>query len=71
MRKIRKVAVEKSRGKETRQSEDLERRAVLDEALEETEHYIGAATSSALETNVVPDENDDESNWFEVHSRVN
>lgn len=67
MRKIRKVAVEKSRGKETRQSEDLERRAVLDEALEETEHSLRAAPCSELETNVGHDEKDDESQWFEVH----
>jgi DNA excision repair protein ERCC-4 len=66
MRKHRKVASEKGRGKETRQTEDLERRAVLDEALEETEHDLGG-TLPRMKERSGHDEDDDESKWFEVH----
>lgn len=45
-RKRRRIAKEMGRGERTLQSEDLERRAVLDEALEETEHSMAFADSA-------------------------
>mmetsp|Transcript_31104 Transcript_31104/g.41503 ORF Transcript_31104/g.41503 Transcript_31104/m.41503 type:complete len:897 (-) Transcript_31104:112-2802(-) len=39
-RKKRKVAAERGRGQKTLQSDDLKQRAILDEALEETEHDL-------------------------------
>lgn len=43
-RKQRRIATEKSRGDRTMQAEDLQRRAVLDEALQETEQDLLAGT---------------------------
>ena len=43
-RKQRRIATEKSRGDRTMQAEDIQRRAVLDEALEETEQDLLAGT---------------------------
>jgi DNA excision repair protein ERCC-4 len=40
MRKRRRIAVEKGRGEQTLQGDDLERRAVLDEAVEVMEHDL-------------------------------
>jgi DNA excision repair protein ERCC-4 len=65
MRKHRKVASEKGRGEQTRQTEDLERRAVLDEALEETEHDLGGSLPRMKDRN--EEDEDDEAGWFEVH----
>lgn len=67
MRKHRKVAAEKSRGIATRQTEDLERRAVLDEALEVTDHDLGSTLPRLLERNEEDIDDNDESKWFDVH----
>ncbi|KAI2493524.1 hypothetical protein MHU86_21035 [Fragilaria crotonensis] len=67
MRKHRKVAAEKSRGIATRQTEDLERRAVLDEALEVTDHDLGSTLPRLLERNEEDNDDNDESKWFDVH----
>ena len=64
MRKHRKVTAERSRGIDTRQTEDLQRRAVLDEALEVTEHDLGATLPSI--DNESEDDDGDESTWFDV-----
>jgi len=40
MRKRRRIAAEKGRGEQTSRDDDLERRAVLDEAVEEMEHDL-------------------------------
>mmetsp|Transcript_43823 Transcript_43823/g.133399 ORF Transcript_43823/g.133399 Transcript_43823/m.133399 type:complete len:840 (-) Transcript_43823:1071-3590(-) len=56
-RKRRRIAKEMGRGERTMQLDDLERRAVLDEALEETEHTLGVADGkeevNSLDTDVV------------------
>ena len=50
-RKRRKVATEMGRGEHTMQADDLERRAVLDEAIEETENHL--ASKNPYHTEVV------------------
>jgi DNA excision repair protein ERCC-4 len=67
MRKYRRVAVEMGRGTEACEAEDLERRAVLDEALEEMEHDMAEVLPLDDGTTLdrIPENN--ESHWFDVH----
>lgn len=49
LKKRRRIATEKGRGELTHQTDDLEREAVLDDALEEAEHEIQATSYVASE----------------------
>ena len=65
MKKRRRIATEKGRGEQTGKADDLERRAVLEEALEKTEHDMeGSMKGAQLPKHL---EHEDESQWFEVH----
>ncbi|CAB9521783.1 DNA repair endonuclease XPF [Seminavis robusta] len=56
VRKRRRIATEKSRGELTGGADDLERRAILDEAVERTEHEMGESANPSKDDD---DENDD------------
>ena len=58
MRKRRRIAVEKGRGEQTLQDDDLERRAVLDEAVEEMEHDLNTQNALKLGASKVGDDDD-------------
>jgi DNA excision repair protein ERCC-4 len=61
MRKRRRIAVEKGRGEQTLQGDDLERRAVLDEAVEEMEHDLSTQKRYDMATGDKADIDDDDS----------
>lgn len=68
VRKNRRIAREKSRGKETSHEDDLERRAVLDEAVQETEREPDGILPISCEGDSGNDDTD-ESHWFNIQQR--
>jgi DNA excision repair protein ERCC-4 len=61
MRKRRRIAVEKGRGEQTLQGDDLDRRAVLDEAVEEMEHDLSTQKGYDIAARVQGNVDDDDS----------
>jgi DNA excision repair protein ERCC-4 len=68
LKKRRRIAREKGRGELTHQTDDLEREAVLEEALESTEHDLN--TTEYMENKLDPVDTpinwDDEAAWFQA-----
>lgn len=71
MRKRRRIVEEKGRGDQTMQdTEDRNQRAVLDEAVEETEHDINAQTLFHSDQDDYESSHDDDEKWYEATEPV-
>ena len=71
VRKRRRIAAEKGRGEQTLQDDDLERRAVLDEAVEEMEHDLNTQKSYHMAARGKDDAADDSSSEDEYDALFN